>query len=205
MGKAASVVGLAAYFVILAAASGCGSGTMAVAPITPSLAIQADARAADKGIKVAVEEFATARDNNKKFVVGEAKTGVFNALTNMVAKETPEQTVAGALREALAKTGFQVVEPKDADFVIGGRVQDFWVGEYATGVSLEYAKAYVRFDLTVKNVKGNIVWGDTLEKYETSAQCWDATAQDIPTLTKALQDTVVAVLANDGFWKVLSK
>jgi len=204
--RVASVLAFPACLAVMALASGCGSSTMAVDAITPSLTLQPDARATTRGLKVAIEEFTTTRDKNKKtLVIGEAKTGFFNFPTDIVASESPEHLVASALREGLTQTGCQIVDLKDADFALGGQVQDFWVSEYATGVSLEYAKAYVRYDLTIKRAEGNTVWGNTLERYETSGQCWDATAEDIPTLTRALQHTVMSVLQDDAFWNALSK
>jgi hypothetical protein len=204
--RAVLVSGFVVCFSVLLLVSGCGGGTMTVDAITPKLALQTDTRATAQEVKVAVAPFRAARDKNKKEnVIGEAKTGVFNIPGPILARETPEQIVAAAVKEALAEVGFHLVEPKEADYIIGGQVEDFWVSEYATGVSFEYAKAYVRFDLVVQNAAGNTLWGSTLEKYETSGKVWDATAENIPTLTKALAAAVSSIFAQDGFWQALSR
>jgi hypothetical protein len=204
--KAVLVGSFVACFSVLTLVSGCGGSTVTVDTITPKLALQPDARATAKGVKIAVAPFQAARDKNRKEdVIGEAKTGFFNVPGPIVAREPPEQIVAAAVKEACAQVGFRLVEPKEADYVIGGQVEDFWVSEYATGVSLEYAKAYVRFDLVVRNAAGNTLWGNTLEKYETSEKGLDATIDNIPTLTKALAAAVSSIFVNDGFWQALSK
>ncbi len=188
------------------AAAGCASSAMTVDTITPELALQADARATGRETKVAVEEFKAARDKNKKhLLIGEAKTGFFNGPTDILVSESPEQIVTAAIREACTKVGFRVVDAKDAQYVLGGQVENFWVDEYATGVSLEYAKAFVRYDVLVKDGTGRTIWGATKQVYETSGQCWDATAKNIPTLTQALDRTVRAIFEDESFWEALSK
>jgi hypothetical protein len=122
-----------------------------------------------------------------------------------LAEESPERMVTTAIRDALVKAGFNLVESKDADYVVAGQVSNFWVEEYATGVSFEYAKAFVRFDITLADRNGKILWGTTKEKYQTSSQSMDATAQDIPMLTSALTQTVTFVVDDQSFWLALSR
>ena len=118
--------------------------------------------------------------------------------------ESPEQMVTAAVRDAFAKTGFIIVEPRDADYVVTGQVEDFWVDEYATGASLEYANAFVRYDIAVKDRKRKMLWATTKEQYETSGPCWDATQQDVPMLTEAITHTVTSIFEDQSFWQVLS-
>ncbi|MEN6335965.1 MAG: hypothetical protein ABFE01_17055, partial [Phycisphaerales bacterium] len=114
-------------------AAGCGSSAMTVDPLAPNLAIQKDPRAARRELKVYVEGFKSARDTKRgELAIGEAKTGVFNARTTLLAGVSPEQMVTGAIRDALVKAGFTLAESKNADYVIAGQVSNFWVEEYAT-------------------------------------------------------------------------
>lgn len=204
--RTASISICIACLCIASLAAGCGSSTMTVDPVTPNLAIQKDPRATGKELKLSVEEFKSARDTKRgELAIGEAKTGAFNTSTVLLAEESPEKMVTAAVRDALVKAGFSLVESQNADYVVAGEVSNFWVEEYATGASLEYAKAFVRFDVTLADKNGKILWGTTKEKYQTSSQCWDATAQDIPMLTSALTQTVAFIIDDQSFWLALSK
>ncbi len=201
-----SVSRLSVCLAVALLAVGCGPSTMTVDPIAPNLTLQKDPRATNKEIKIAVEEFQAARNQKREHLaIGEAKTGFFNSSTTILTSESPEQMVTAALRDAFTQTGFHLVERHDANYVVAGQVEDFWVDEYATGVSLEYAKAFVRYDIAVKDNQGNTLWGTTKEHYETSGQCWDATAQGIPTLTTALSRTITSIFEDQSFWQALSK
>ena len=203
---ASALIRLVCPSILLLLAAGCGSSTMTVDPLTPSLSLPKDPRTADKELKIAVEEFTSARDKSREeFAIGQAKTGAFNTPTTLRTEESPEKMVTAAIRDVLAQTGFRLVEPQEADYVLAGQIEDFWVDEYATGVSLEYAKAFVRFDVLLKDKNGNILWGDTKEQYRTSERCLDATTYDIPMLIGALTVTATSIVDDQSFWRALSQ
>lgn len=183
--------------------AGCGSSSMSVGSITPVLGLQP--RAAAEGTKIEIGEFKDLRKNMDSNQIGEAKTGFFNASTRMISEEPVSLIVANAVKDGFEKVGFTVVGSGEGDYVVSGKVEKFEATEHATGLSLEYAKGYVRYDLLVQDGSGKTVWGTTLDKYEISETCWDATANDLAVLTLALQHCVESVFADDSLWQVISK
>jgi len=183
-------------------AAGCGASNMEVEALRPRLQVQGRAEA--RGTKIAVGAFEDGRTDASGLLIGEAKTGFFNFSTNIIADESADVMVAEAVHEGLRKAGFAIVEPSEADYVVTGEIAKFWVEEYATGVSLEYAKAYVKYDLLVKDAQGKIVWGITVDEYIVSDNCWDATVFDIPTLTRALRNSVEAIFRDESFWQAVA-
>jgi hypothetical protein len=176
---------------------------MEVGTLRPTLHLQARADVPDRNI--AIGEFEDARQDADGALIGEAKTGFFNFPTEIIADESAEVIVAEAVRDGFEKVGFAIVEPSEADYIVTGQITKFWVEEYATGASLEYAKAYVKYDLLVKNAQGKIVWGNTIDEYIVSEKCLDATESDIPTLTRALRHSVEAIFRNESFWQAVSQ
>ena len=165
--------------------------------------LQLQARAEAENIDVAVESLQDVRPDVTDTHIGEAKTGAFNGSTMIVAAEPVDVMVTDALRKGLAAVGFNVVDGADADYRVTGQITEFWVTEHATGFSLEYAKAYVKYDLLLKDTQGKILWGSTVDKYLVSDDCWDATEFNTPTLTKALQNSVEALLSDQTFWEAI--
>lgn len=188
---------------IVSLAAGCGPSTMHVQSLRPTLYVQTRPGAGEK--RIAVGAFEDARTDATGAHIGEAKTGAFNVSTKIIADEPVDVMVATVVRDGFQKAGFSIVEPSAADYIIMGQIRKFWVEEYATGVSFEYAKGFVNYDLFIKNAQGKIIWGNTIDQYIVSGSCWDATEFDIPTLTKALRASVEAIFQDDGFWQAITE
>jgi hypothetical protein len=157
-----------------------------------------------EGMKIAVPEFkqSTGKPPN---TIGEAKTGAFNSLTPIVSEEPANVIVRNSIKKGLEGIGLQVVEKADADYLVDGTVERLWVDEHATGLSLEYAKAHVKYDIYVRNGRGETVWANTIEGFKTSHKSADATRDDIPTLTIATEESVRSFVEDTGFWKAISR
>jgi hypothetical protein len=84
-------------------------------------------------------------------------------------------------------------------------VEKFWVDEYATGLSLEYSKASVRYDIIIKNSQSATVWANTLDMFKTSGKSMDTTGNNIPTLLLALKESVEAIFRDQTFWNAFPK
>jgi hypothetical protein len=184
-------------------ASGCAS-VMKVEWVSPDLT----PRMIDQSLKrttVAVDPFVIGNMEQKSEVIGEAKVGFFNFSADIVPGESVGVIVAKGVADGFNKSGWIITKKEQADYIVTGIVDRFWVDEYATGLSLEYSKAAVRYDLIVKGRQGNTVWATTVESYKTSRTSLDATDDDIPTLAEALKESVESVFSNDGFWAAIRK
>jgi len=188
--------------IVLAFASGCAT-SMQVARIVPELSIHPDpARLAAPPGAVSVEPFKlTSPEQTDPKVIGEAKLGLLNTKARILSTDDIGALVTAAVEHGFRQAGFIVTNASNADYVVGGSVDRFWVDEYATGLSLEYSRATVRFDLMVKDRTGNSVWASTLDKFMTSERSEDATEYDIPTLAGALGAAVEAIFQDPTFWK----
>ncbi len=155
-----------------------------------------------KTVKIAVSDFSL-KTGKGADEIGEAKTGVFNMPTPIKIDEPANLMVSNAIKRGLSYSGFQVVGPEEADRILDGSVEEFWVDEYATGYSMEYAKARVRYDVILKDRTGKSMWAKTIEKFMTSVKSMDATDDDIPTLKRVLNESVAALLEDPAFWAKL--
>ncbi len=202
MGKM-SVLSLLVCTVAAMNVAGCGSSSMSLGTVQPALHVEARPQAT--GIRIVVDEFQDVRKEMQGRCVGEAKTGFFNSVAEVTAADPATAIVAAAIRDGVTKAGFTVVQPGEEDFRIAGQLEQFKVEEHATGFSLEYSKAYVRYNLFVRDSAGKTVWGSTIDKYESTENVWDATEHDLKTLTKAVQVSVEAIFQDESFWKAVSK
>jgi hypothetical protein len=166
----------------------------------PSFNVSQSNKRGNREIKVAIAEFDTKTNNLQNNVIGEAKTGLFNSKTPIISTEPITAIFQKTLQKGFKNYGFIVTDAQSADYIVDGTVERFWVDEYATGLSLEYSKAYVRYDLLIQTTGGKIVWANTQEKYETSSTSWDATDHSISTLRIALQKSVESIFNDSSFW-----
>ena len=157
-----------------------------------------------RSIKITVNDFSlkTGKPANQ---IGEAKTGVFNVPTPITFEQPPNVIISNAIKKGLSSVGSQLTETGEADYILDGTVETFWVDEYATGISLEYAKAGVGYDVILKSRNGKILWATTIESFKTSGKSLDATADDLPTLRAALDDSISKLLENVSFWNALAQ
>ena len=191
---------------VLIFVSGCTS-TLKVKTSTPNLNITRQITDAPANhTTVSFEPFKiVSKDPVPQNVIGEAKVGPFNTPAKIIDSEPADKRVADAVKSGFQHAGFNLVDSQDADFTVSGAVERFWVDEYATGMSMEYSKASVRFDLLIKNRQGAIVWANTLEQFKTSDKSFETTANDLPTLSLALKSAVEAIFKDPTFWKAVAK
>jgi hypothetical protein len=198
------LIAAAAGWVVALGLMGCGSSSVRVATLTPTLQITAGHMLGGT-VKVAVEPFEVSSDPLKKNIIGKAQTGLVNSDADIVVDEPVGSIVTNVMKSAFKKAGFVVTERSSADYVVHGKVERLWVDEYATGMSLEYSKAQAKIEVLLDDAAGKTLWASTLDKYETSGTALDATEGNIPTLTKALQSAVESLFRDDTFWKAISR
>lgn len=184
--------------------SGCAAKDSRVQSITPASYGLSSGPGAAGQVKIAMGELKVQTGKSDR-LIGEAKTGGFNSLTPIRTEQTVDGIVKAALENGLREMGLQIVNPADASYRIDGVIEKFWVDEYATGRSFEYARASVKYDVYVRNAGGDVVWANTIDRFKTSGKSMDATADNIPLLTETLAESVRALAEDTGFWKAISQ
>lgn len=187
-------------------APGCAT-TMRVDTVTPSFNITRRITDTPANHATVIFEVFTVATNAQSAgnVIGEAKVGLFNSAARIVDSAPPADTVARAVKRGFQDAGFSLGDSGKADFTVSGSLERFWVDEHATGLSLEYSKASVQFDLIIKNRQGAIVWAKTLEQFKTSGKSMDTTANNLPTLSLALKGAVEKIFSDSTFWDAVGK
>jgi len=183
--------------------TGCGSQTMHVATIQPSVCQVVHVDASGAVVKVAVNPFEIADPVLTHGIIGEAKTGFLNNSTDIICEQPMGVVLTDTLREAVRSAGLSLTDPEHADYVLAGTVERIWVEEHATGHYPEYSKAYVKFDVLLLGADGTEKWGHSVDIFKVSPDCFEATAQNIPTLSAAIGDGVAEILSNRGFWEAM--
>lgn len=157
-----------------------------------------------KATRLAVSDFKV-NTGKSATTIGEAKTGGFNMETPIISEAPVSTVITETIRQGFRKQGVDIVASGDGVFSLDGTIEQFWVDEYATGFSLEYAKARIKYDLYLKNPQGKIVWVKSVEKFKASSKSMDATHDDVPTLLAVLEESVKDVIDDAGFWNALKK
>jgi len=152
-----------------------------------------------KPITIAVSDFSlkTGKPDN---VIGEAKTGIFNSPIPITYGQPATTLISGQIKKGLSGMGFKIAAPEDAEFILDGTIESLWVEEYATGFSMEYAKANARYDVVLKDKNGKVLWGTSVESYKNSNKSMDATYDDLPTLKAACEDSISKLFEDPSFW-----
>jgi hypothetical protein len=188
---------------VLFFSAGCAQ-TLRVDSISPDPQVGGPVSLASN-VKVAFEPFKITSKDQQENIIGEAKVGLVNSIANIVSTEQVTSMVANAVKKGFRDAGFNIVTLSDAGFIVMGMVEKFWVDEYATGLSFEYSKASVRYDIIIRNRQGATIWANTLDVYKTSDQAMDTTENDIPTLSVALKESVEAIFKDQSFWNAISR
>jgi uncharacterized lipoprotein YajG len=189
---------------LLFIATAC-STQMRVTLVEPELTPNKAERYLTKQCKVVVEPFVMKDKDKQERGIGDARLGALNYPGHIISEENVSVFLTRAVSKGFAASGFAIAEKEQADYLVSAIVDRFWVDEYATGLSLEYARAAVRYDLMVKKPKGKTIWASTLESYKTSSRSMDATEDDIPTLMSALKETIEAIFSNESFWEAIAR
>jgi hypothetical protein len=191
------------YISILLFALGCAQ-TLRVESISSDLNVGKSNNGANNA-RVAIEPFKVNSKYQKDNVIGEAKVGLVNSKADIVSNEPVSSIVTSEVKRGFRDAGFNVVDLRDADFIVTGMVEKFWVDEYATGLSLEYSKGSVRYDMIIKNRQGATVWANTLDAFKASEKSMDTTENNIATLSLALKESVEAIFRDQTFWNAFTK
>lgn len=194
------------WYCTLILIAGCATSQITVQSITPDLNIRHADTSLTKRVSIAVEVFKMASNGEQENIIGEAKTGWYNADTQIVSDEPIGNIVTNAIRKGFKEAGFILVNRDEATYIVSGAIEEFHVKEYATGWAPEYSKAYVRYDVIISNSEGNPVWANTIEGSAISdTSITDTTHNNIPTLTAALQKSVESLFSDRSLWKAISK
>ncbi len=189
-------------FCVLIFTQGCAQ-TLQIDSINPDLNINTTTKLTGNS-KTAIESFKI-HSKAHQYIVGEAKVGFVNSKADIVSTEEVGSIVANAVKKGFRAAGFHVVDLRDADFIVSGVVEKFWVDEYATGLSLEFSKASVRYDVIIRDRHGATIWANSLDLHKTSDESLDATEDDIPTLSLALKESVESIFRDQSFWGAIYK
>jgi hypothetical protein len=158
----------------------------------------------EKQITLYVEIFGVAKTIANPNTVGEARTGILNAPTPILAQDPIHLIITDQIKKAFLGAGFKLVEKETAHFTISGRIERFWVNERA-GAWSENTKASVKYDLIIKDKQGRFLWGDNIVGRATSKNRMDATKDDVPTLIVALRNSIESIFRNESFWKAFEQ
>jgi hypothetical protein len=159
----------------------------------------------EKPVILCVEEFTVDKSIGDPYLIGEAKTGWVN-ITKPIRSEDPiNHIVTNEIRRAFLQGGFTLENREKSQYLVSGLIERFWVDEYATGWSLEYAKASVRYDIIIKNRDGNFVWANSIEGAHISGKSMDATKDDIPTLLIAFKESIESIFYDKSFLKAIAQ
>ena len=82
-----------------------------------------------KQVKIYIEEFKISPPMPPDNIIGKAKTGFFNVTTNLVADEPISTIVTKSIKKGFEQFGFEIVDRKDANYMVQGIVEKFWVEE----------------------------------------------------------------------------
>jgi len=158
----------------------------------------------EKPVILYVEDFGFAKTISNPSIVGEAQVGMFNAHASILSQDPVHTIITNQIKKVLLKAGFKLDEKEKAHFSISGRIERFWVNE-RMGTWSENAKAYVKYDLIVKDKQDRFIWGDNIIGKATSAKATDATKDDVPTLINGLKNSIESIFANESFWRAVGQ
>lgn len=197
------LMAVATLMMMAVGAAGCGSSKVRI----PTISVTVDVKNSfvdHEGPSVRVHMFDSALGEDSD-IIGEAMTGVFNNPADIILEEPVCDVVTRTVTAGFEKAGFQVVDSNDANYDVRGTVERFWVDEFCNGVTLEYSKAAVRFDVYIVDSAAQTVWADSIDVYEDSGIVWDATESNIPTLTSALKRAVESIFTDKQFIEAMLK
>ncbi len=190
--------------IILALGCICGcTSTMNVQTVNPKFNSIGNKRIS-KAALITVKEFDVKTEEMKKNIIGEAKTGAFNAKTPIVSSESIPSILKRNLQKGFKGVGFRVTEPDMAEYFVEGEIEQFWVDEQANGLSLEYSKAYIKYDVIIKTIDGKVIWAKSVEDFSTSETSVETTKNNMLTLEQSIICSIASIFKDDSFWETFS-
>jgi hypothetical protein len=149
-----------------------------------------------------VDKFSDVRGGSDKHLIGEAKTGAFNESTPILIIDDVDEFSMRSFALAFSKAGFVVVDDLNrADIIFKGRINKFWLQEFATGYSPEHYEADIEYDLAlIDNHDKKPRWFDIKRIHKKSkVSMTDATDLAQPTMNEALNEAINSVLSDPAF------
>jgi ABC-type uncharacterized transport system auxiliary subunit len=197
------------YFLCLVVAftlsAGCAAPQLMKKDLSPIKLQISGVVSNERPVAVCVEEFTLVKSISDPYIIGKATTGMFN-ITKPIRSEDPiSRIVTNEIMKAFLQGGFTLENKEKSQYIVSGQIERFWVDEYATGWSLEYAKASVRYDFIIKNKDGKFVWANSIEGTHISGKSMDATKDDIPTLLMALKKSIESIFYDKSFLKAIAQ
>lgn len=151
---------------------------------------------------VHVVQFSDNRKESEPNVIGEAKTGIFNKSTPIVIDTRLDSLITGFFEEAFIQMGFKVLDTEtDADLIFKGRINKFWLQEFATGFSKEHCEGTVELDVAIfaDNVSEPIWFDVKNSTIITNKSMFDISAQDERIINETLNDAIRMVIEDAEF------
>ena len=151
-------------------------------------------------VRLCIEEFTDVRGGPGSNVVGQAKTGAFNKNTPVMIGVEIERLAIHSFRKAFSEAGFNVVDDRDsADLVFKGRINKFWVQEFATGWAPEHSEADVELDVVMIDRAGEKnIWFEIKSSHVTTKPtASDITSENQRIINQAFNE-VVSSIVNDS-------
>lgn len=160
-------------------------------------------------VKLYLSKFSLGNEITNPYLIGEAKTGALNSKSEVISDIPIQDIFYNALKDIFKKKGFIITgDQNSADLLITGEIQQFWVREYASGWTPEYAKAAVRFDILFKDSNNKVFWANSIDKEVKSnslGSIFDATGSLLPTLKEALSQSIKQVINDSSLQAKLNK
>lgn len=159
-----------------------------------------DAIPSANGVSLCIEEFTDVRGDLEPNVVGQAKTGMFNRRTPVRIGVEIERLAIHAFREAFSDAGFNLVDDQNnADLVLKGRINTFWVQEYSTAWAPQHSEAEVEFDVVlIDKARAKNIWFDVKRaRAVTKPNTMDITLENERIISEAFNQ-VVSSIVNDS-------
>lgn len=152
-----------------------------------------------KNINLYIEKFSDVRTVKQKNIIGQSATGVFNKITPVLTDNDIEEITTSAIRTTFSKMGFNVVmDEKNADLLLKGRINNFWVKEVGAGSISEHSEAVVELDIVLINkIQEKNIWFDV--KKGTAKSGWSAntTHKNERIMNEALNNVIISIINDE--------
>jgi hypothetical protein len=124
---------------------------------------------------------------------------MFNKSTPVVIGVEIERLAIHAFRKAFSETGFKIVDVQDnADLVFKGRINRFWVQEFATGWAPEHSEADVELDVVmIDRAREKNIWFDVKSSHVTTRPTpSDITSENQRIINQAFNEVVSSIVSD---------
>lgn len=204
MFKAVRYFSVSSLFALIA---GCGSQYTTVSLVQKAPESISPASPIPDSKSIFIEKFSDVRSVAKFNVIGEAKTGMFNKQTPILIEDSLGTYLSSILKAALRQERISVEENTDfADIIMKGRVNEFWLQEFASGYASEYCEAKIELDLALFNkLSDSPIWYDIKRsRVKSKSTIIDISSQNEKIMNQAINEIIVSLLADSTFRSALT-